>query len=260
MVSHRHWILAAGILILSLAKHGPSEAAAKCPLNYDQLTKALKASVKPAGGPSNGGLDNNMWAAVVGRDGVLCAITRTGKEPGDQWPASRGIAIGKANTANGLSLPGYALSTANIWAASQPGGYLYGAITSSPADPTALYAAPAENYGTPQDPALQHAIGGSIVFGGGLPLYDGRTIVGALGVSGDTSCADHNVAWRTRHALGLDHVPNGATEKKNDAIVYDVGANGESKSGFGHPVCGHSEQRVAAEIGASATAPPARRP
>jgi uncharacterized protein GlcG (DUF336 family) len=197
MARRERWILLIAILVLASAKAAPSEAAAKCPVNYDLLTKALKANVKASGGPSNGGLDNNMWAAVVSRDGALCAITRTGKEPGDQWPASRGIAIAKANTANGLSLPGYALSTANLWAASQPGGYLYGSITASPADPTALYAAPAENYGTPQDPALQHAVGGSIVFGGGLPLYDGRTIVGAVGVSGDTSCADHNVAWRT---------------------------------------------------------------
>jgi hypothetical protein len=98
-------------------------------------------------------------------------------------------------------------------------------------------------------------VGGSIVFGGGLPLYDGRSIVGALGVSGDTSCGDHNIAWRTRHALGLDRVPNGPTDKKNDAIIYDVAGDGKSKSGFGHPTCGHSEQTVAAEIGASATAP-----
>jgi uncharacterized protein GlcG (DUF336 family) len=227
-----------------------------CPATYDQLTKALKASVKPSGGPSNGGLDNNMWAAVEARDGTLCAITRTGHGVGDQWPASRGIAIAKATTANGLSLPNYALSTANIWAASQPGGYLYGSITSAPPDTAALYQGPAEKYGTPQDPALQHAVGGTIVFAGGLALYRGGTIIGALGVSGDTSCGDHNVAWRTRHALGLDHVPNGPTAKKNDAIIYDVGANGKSRSGFGHPSCGHHEAQVAQQIGAVASAAP----
>ncbi|HEX5283233.1 MAG TPA: heme-binding protein [Bryocella sp.] len=39
------------------------------------------------------------------------------------------------------------------------------------------------------------AIGGIIVFAGGLPLYaaDGR-IVGGLGLSGDTSCTDHVIA------------------------------------------------------------------
>ncbi|HVV64988.1 MAG TPA: heme-binding protein [Rhizomicrobium sp.] len=228
----------------------------KCPADFDQLSKALKASVKASGGPTNGGLDNNMWAAIVARDGTLCAITRTGKNIGDQWPASRGIAIAKANTANGLSLPNFALSTANLWAASQPGGYLYGAITAAPPDATTLYQGPSANYGTRQDPALQHVVGGTIVFGGGLALYDGHTVVGALGVSGDTSCGDHNVAWRTRHALGLDRVPGGPTAKRNDAIVYDVGAGGKSKSGFGHPTCGHHEAQVAQQIGASAQAAP----
>ena len=91
-----------------------AHAGAKCPVNQDQLVKALKSSVKASGGPSNGGLDNNMWAAVVSRDGVVCAIARTGNNVGDQWPASRGIAIAKATTANGMSLPKFALSTANL--------------------------------------------------------------------------------------------------------------------------------------------------
>jgi hypothetical protein len=93
---------------------------------------------------------------------------------------------------------------------------------------------------------------GVIVFGGGLPLYDGNTIVGALGVSGDTSCGDHNVSWRVRKALGLDKVPAGVTDKSHDAIIYDVDASGKSASGYGHPKCGHREDAVAKEIGASA--------
>jgi uncharacterized protein GlcG (DUF336 family) len=249
-------LVACATIALVTASISPVQAGEKCPVNQDQLLKALKSSVKPSGGPSNGGLDNNMWAAVVARDGVLCAIARTGNNVGDQWPASRGIAIAKATTANGLSLPKFALSTANLWAGSQPGGYLYGSITAAPPDPTALYAGPAESYGTPTDPALGHAVGGTIVFAGGLALYNGSGIQGALGVSGDTSCGDHNVAWRTRHALGLDKVPGGPTNKHNDAIVYDVGANGKSKSGFGHPTCGHHEADVAKQIGASAYGAP----
>lgn len=50
-------------------------------------------------------------------------------------------------------------------------------------------------------------------------LQNGSTIMGALGASGDTSCADHNIAWRVRHALKLDHVPGGVSAKKNDAII-----------------------------------------
>lgn len=249
--------LAAGAALWSgagSAQPQPQPNAVKCPATHEQLANALKANVKASGGPTNGGLDNNEWAAVVARDGTLCAIAFSGGQVGDQWPASRGIAMAKAFTANGLSLPKFALSTANLWAATQPGGSLYGAITAAPPDPAALYAGPSQDYGTEQDPALQHAVGGTIVFGGGLALYDGKTILGALGVSGDTSCADMNIAWRVRHALGLDHVPNGVSANNNDAIIYDVGSDGHSKSGFGHPGCGFNEQQIAQQIGASASA------
>ena len=48
------------------------------------------------------------------------------------------------------------------------------------------------------------------MFGGGLALYNSNgTLVGAIGVSGDTSCADHNIAWRARHNLNMDFVPAG---------------------------------------------------
>jgi hypothetical protein len=40
------------------------------------------------------------------------------------------------------------------------------------------------------------------VFSGGLALYDAEGVwIGELGVSGDSSCADDNIAWRTRHNL-----------------------------------------------------------
>ena len=60
------------------------------------------------------------------------------------------------------------------------------------------------------DPMVGSIVGGVNVFGGGLALYNsGGTLLGALGVSGDTSCADHNIAWRTRDELLLDNVPGG---------------------------------------------------
>jgi hypothetical protein len=85
-------------------------------------------------------------------------------------------------------------------------------------------------------------IGGVNVFGGGLALYaqaDGKTVLGGLGVSGDTSCADHNIAWKLRAALGFTRVPSGvntgsgAPSKGDDNIIYDI-TNGVSASGFGH--------------------------
>ena len=70
-------------------------------------------------------------------------------------------------------------------------------------------------------------IGGINVFGGGLALYDnGGTLVGGVGVSGDSSCADHNIAWRVRSSLGFDHVPAGVSPDgaRKDNIVYDITA------------------------------------
>ena len=243
-------ITTACFVISAATAHG-----AGCTVDHAKLTQALKAAVKPSGGPSNGGLDNNMWGAVVDREGVVCAVTFTGVAAGDQWPGSRAIAIEKANTANALSLPKFALSTANLYAGTQPGGYLFGLANSNPVDTASMYAGPAEKYGTESDPMVKKPASGVVVFGGGLPLYDGKTIVGALGVSGDTSCGDHNVAWRVRKALGLDKVPAGVTDKANDAIIYDVDATGKSGSGYGHPKCGHSEDAVAKEIGSSAAGP-----
>jgi uncharacterized protein GlcG (DUF336 family) len=235
-----------------------AEAAAPCPTHFDQLTKALKGAVKPSGGPTNGGLDNNEWGAVIARDGTVCAVTRTGGQVGDQWLGSRAIAIEKANTANALSLPKFAISTANLYASTQPGGPLFGLIQTNPPDTAGLYAGLPDKWGTDQDPMVGRPASGVVVFGGGLPLYSGSGIVGALGVSGDTSCADMNIAWRVRHALGLDHVPAGVTQKHNDAIVYDIGANGKSASGWGHPKCGGQEQQIAQQIGATAAGGPAK--
>ena len=81
-------------------------------------------------------------------------------------------------------------------------------------------------------------IGGTNVFGGGVALYDDEgTLVGGLGVSGDASCADHNIAWKVRDNLQLDNVPAGVADAgKDDNIIYDI-TNGVSASGFGHPEC-----------------------
>jgi hypothetical protein len=69
-------------------------------------------------------------------------------------------------------------------------------------------------------------------------------------VSGDTSCADHNVAWRVRQALGLGaaNVPGGVSGDSKDKIIYDIDATGHSASGFGHPACGNNEVAVGLSI------------
>jgi uncharacterized protein GlcG (DUF336 family) len=221
-----------------------------CPVDHDHLADILKKSVKPAGGPSNGGLDNNEWAAVVNRQGVVCAVAYSGDKVDDQWLGSRAIAAEKANTANAFSLKTMAMATANLYAPAQPGGILFGAGLSNPPSPDAIYAGKPEDFGTQRDPMIGKPIGGVIVFGGGLALYDGNGIAGALGISGDSSCADHNVAWRVRHLLGLDHVSAGVSPNMKDAIIYDIGPDGKSPSGFGHPKCNGREDQIAVDLGA----------
>ncbi len=203
------------------------------PVTHAELQAALKAVVAE----QNGGFGLNMWATIVDRDGVVKLVAFSGATRGDQWPGSRAISAQKANTANAFSLPTLALSTANLYTAVQPGGSLYGLQFSNPVDTQIAYKEPSQAYGTPHDPMVGHKIGGVNVFGGGLALYEVQSkIIGAIGVSGDSSCADHNIAWKVRHKLGLDYVPGGISATKDDNIVYDI-VNGVSSSGWGHPQC-----------------------
>ena len=55
-------------------------------------------------------------------------------------------------------------------------------------------------------------------------------VIGALGVSGDTSCADHEIAKRVRDILGLNP-PGGAYV---DDISY---SSADGASVFTHPLC-----------------------
>ena len=137
--------------------------------------------MKPSGGPTNGGLDNNEWAALVTRDGAVCAVAFSGAKPDDQWPGSRAIAAEKANTANGLSLNGFALSTANLYAGAQPGGTLFGLILSAPPNQAVLYSGDPTTFGSASDPFVGKSLGGVIAFGGGLALYDGKSWLAVLG-------------------------------------------------------------------------------
>ena len=239
-------------LVLGAAVLPPrvAEASAPCPTSYDQLVRALKASVKASGGPGNGGFDNHEWAAAVSRDGAVCAVAFSGAVADDQWPGSRLIAAEKATTANAMSVRPMALSTANLYAGSLPGGPLFGLQATSPVNPTVAFAGDPAAFGTAADPMLGKPVGGLVAFGGGLALYDATGIVGGLGVSGDSSCADHNVAWRVRAALGLDKVPAGVNPLRKDAIVYDLDPKNKSASGWGHPLCAGTEADIALELGA----------
>lgn len=210
----------------------------------------LRETLQEVVNQENGGLGLNMWGTIVDRDGIVQAVVFTGTDRGDQWPGSRVIAAQKANTANAFSLPALALSTANLFSAVQPGESLFGLQFSNPVDTSVAYAGPVENIGTSNDPMVGEKIGGVNVFGGGLPLYDPEgNLLGALGVSGDYSCADHIIAWKVRYQLNLDNVPKGVSPTNDDNIVYDIVSDSDtgekdSASGWGHRECAPKTTKI----------------
>jgi uncharacterized protein GlcG (DUF336 family) len=222
--------------------------------SHSQLQAALIAAITVQGG--NGGFGLNMWATIVDRDGIVRAVAFSGTDRGDQWPGSRVISAQKANTANALSLPKLALSTAQLYSAIQPGGSLFGVQFSNPVNTEVAYAGDPKNYGQENDPMIGGKIGGVNVFGGGLALYNLQgELIGGLGVSGDSSCADHNIAWRVRHSLDLDFVPSGVGPDKArpDNIIYDITtapglALGVSASGWGHPACSDDAVAISKQL------------
>ena len=225
----------AALAFLTGSIAGAADPCAGLP-THDKLRAALQAVVKQ-GKEANTGLGNDEWAVVVNRDGIVCSVVFSGPDRGAQWPGSRLIAAEKANTANALSGPNFALSTANLYFPSQPGQSLFGLQTSAPPNPAAVFAGHPEQFGQTNDPMVGKPIGGIVVFGGGLALYEGKgKLLGGLGVSGDTACADHVIAWKVRHALGLDAVPIGVAQNATDNMILDI-QNGASASGYGHPSC-----------------------
>ncbi|HSC07635.1 MAG TPA: heme-binding protein [Steroidobacteraceae bacterium] len=213
---------------------------------------ALRAALEAAVADEASGLDFEMWATLVDRDGIVCGVAFSGANRGSQWPGSRVISAQKANTANAFSLNGLALSTANLYSAVQPGGSLFGLQESNPVDTSAAYKGPSQNYGTRNDPLVGEKIGGVNVFGGGLALYNANgRVIGAVGVSGDTSCADHRIGWRVRDNLNLDNLAGvggvSGDAARPDDIVFDItenpdGGTGVSAGGFGHPRCLNTDE------------------
>lgn len=181
------------------------------------LTKLVRAA--PDSGEAGGLFGGRAeWAAVVNRAGQVCAIVIGKDSLGGRWPGSRNIARAKAFTANGFSTDTLALSTARLYTLVQPGHSLYGVAQPEPFDPACLAG---------DD---DRVCGGAIAFGGGLPLYKNGRIVGGLGVSGDTPCADHEIAKRIRHMAGLD--PKGGMTV--DDITY---SSVDHPSIYTHPLC-----------------------
>jgi uncharacterized protein GlcG (DUF336 family) len=193
----------------------------------DDLKKWLRAAPGvegEAGGLFSGKME---WASIVNRQGELCATSVATDDPASAWPGSQAISKAKAYTANAYSTDEAPLSTARLYTLTQPGHSLWGVAEPNPFRADCLMA--------PKDMNNTNGkvCGGSIAFGGGVPLYKGKTRVGGLGVSGDTACADHEIAKRIRHLAQLDP-EKGAFA---DDIVY-VSADGPSP--FAHPLCANT--------------------
>jgi hypothetical protein len=232
-----------------LAPTSKAKAPAGLP-SFAVLQAALNTVVD---GQNNGGFGLEMWATTINRDGVVSEVTYSGEDRFGQWAGSRAISAIKANTANAFSLSNLALSTANLYTPTQPGGSLYGLHYTNPVDTNVVYGGNEKNYGTKSDPMKGRKPGGMNTFGGGLALYNSAGVfIGALGVSGDSSCADHAIAWKLRHALNLDNIPGGVNAG-TDNILYDL--NGGQTEGWEHPLCNASAGETAIAAGLTSEFP-----
>lgn len=193
-----------GTLAAALVVSASGAWATCADISRSALNQAIGAA--EAAGAATGGYGLKMWATVVDETGKICHVATSGT-PGafagnSEWLGSRVISAQKANTANAFSLDGYAISTANLYTAVSSGS-LNGLQASNPVDASVAYLGNPNRYGTNNDPLKNKRIGGVNIFGGGLALYKGGKKIGALGVSGDTSCRDHAYAWRIRDYLQM---------------------------------------------------------
>jgi|KBSMisStaDraftv2_1062788.scaffolds.fasta_scaffold393755_1 uncharacterized protein GlcG (DUF336 family) len=221
-------IAVSGVFVMRLLPSGTVvHAATNCEdLPNEAALKGFLAAAPTTGGDA-GGLfhGQRMWAAVVNRDGAVCSFATSTSDPAQVWPGSQAIAKAKAYTANAFSLDSLALSTARLYTFTQPGHSLWSLGQSNLFDPKYL-AAPSGNAG-----GKEQIAGGLIFFGGGVPLYNSSgKIIGGLGISGDTSCTDHEIAKRVRDLAAL--LPPGGSSV--DDITYSLP---DGASVFTHPVC-----------------------
>ena len=212
---------------LSALAFGHDEKANCAGLPTEGQLKELLAAA-PRNGGDAGGLFNGtrMWGAVVNRNGELCASATSQADDTQVWPGSQAIAKAKAYTANAFSLDILPLSTARLYTFTQPGHSLWSLGQSNLFNPKFLEPPSAEE----SNEKNGKIAGGLIFFGGGVGLYKHDKIIGGLGISGDTSCTDHEIAKRVRSAAGLNP-PGGPAV---DDITY---SSVDGASVFTHPLC-----------------------
>ncbi len=124
----------------------------------NDITISQARAAVDAARDKSGEIETKMNIAIVDAGGNLKAFARMD----DAWLGSIDIAIKKARTARYFDM-----NTGEIGKLSQPGGALFN---------------------------IEHSNGGLITFPGGMPIRQGDTIIGAIGVSGSTVENDHTVA------------------------------------------------------------------
>jgi uncharacterized protein GlcG (DUF336 family) len=206
---------------------GPRQGAASAQCGDLPSANDLKKWLREAPNESEAGglMSGKMeWAAVVNRQGEVCATAVATDDPASAWPGSQAISKAKAYTANAYSTDTTPMSTARLYTLTQPGHSLWGVAEPNPFNGDCLV--------SPRDSGKTDGkiCGGSIAFGGGVPLYRNKTRVGGLGVSGDTACADHEIAKRIRHLASLDPEKG---EFADDIQFSSV----DGASIFTHPLC-----------------------
>ena len=219
-----------------------------------ELPKAaeLKSTLTSiATGPvANSGMGMPVWLSLVDTAGTVCAIVHSLPDDVDVTTelsmGHRIYSIHKANTSNAFSHSKISIATATLFTATQPGG----ALSSDAAlnSPLSIFNGNTKTFGTTKDPLIGKRVGGITGLGGGLALFDSnKKKVGAIGVSGDTLCTDHVIAWKVREALKdgaytVANVPFGVSSTHQDQMVQDItespyGGAGLSKGTYGHPQC-----------------------
>jgi uncharacterized protein GlcG (DUF336 family) len=180
----------------------------------------------PAEGGDAGGIFAGKleWAAIVNRQGEICAAAAATEDPASAWPAGQATAKAKAYTANAFSTDAQPMSTARLYTLALDGHSMRGMAEPSPFNPECLE--------TPDNAGRTDGriCGGLVALGGGVPLYKGKIRIGGLGVSGDTACADHEIAKRIRHIAQLDPERGPLVDDITYAIV-------DGPSIFTHPLC-----------------------
>lgn len=227
--------------------------------DHAQLRAALKAARQSLLGDSNApNPAPPVWGVLLDRLGAVCAVAHSADSLGEVALAGRIQAAALAHTANAMSLERQFYASANLYRQQLPGQWHDIDGHGLPVDAGRAYGgkgkrAAGGQLGSAQDPLVGIVPGGWLGQGGGLALKDafGR-VVGALGIAGDTPCANHNLAWLARHRLELDYVPAGvvftADPSRPDNILYEGDVGDPALNDYTHPACSAADKADSAAL------------